>query len=112
MQRQIDIQDELKKLYADVTKDNSKRIKQLNDENAQLNSNIEGYKQQAMTFKKSVQENNAEMQQMNTASYYKGQMQEWSNTITEMQKKANDAMNKGNNEELDYYNQQIKQASA
>lgn len=111
-QRQIEIEEELTALRADGSKNNKKRIDELEDEYAQLSANIKKYQEQSNNYRTQIQQNNKDLKDMNTPEYYKGQMQQWSDFLTQIGEKAKAAREKGSNEELQYYNEQIKQASA
>ena len=109
MQRQIEIQDELNKLRSEPG-NHDKKIKALQDEDAQLNKNIKLYETASYTFRANAAKNNQEIQAMNTSEYYSNQMDQYKNFLKEVSKKRDEY--EGGTEKWNFYNDQIKQANA
>jgi hypothetical protein len=109
--RRIEIEEELKRLRSDYTKDNEKRIKELNAEDMLLSKNIEGYQKQSSTYRAEAAQNEEELKKMNTADYYKSQMKVWSDAGTAFKKKYDDAKADGKEDQAKYFGQQLHLAN-
>lgn len=110
MQRQIEIQEELKFLYSDVSKDHSKRINELKKEDKQLQTNIAEYRKKSAGYRTEMQNNLKALENMNTSSYYQEQIRVWEESMTHFENLRAKAIDRGSTEEKKYYEGQIANA--
>lgn len=110
-QRRIEIEEELKTIYADNTGNNEKRIAELNKEDRSLQRNITSYQQHSANYRAEAAKNDVQVKNMNTAEYAQSQIKVWFDSAKDFESKFKIARDKGLTDQADYYQKQMQQAN-